>query len=280
MPITININNLTLCHKGSNGTAIATIPDVCKTPAPPGPPVPIPYPNIAMSSDLLQGTTTVSADGAQICAITGSQFVKSTGDEPGVAGGVASSTFIKEATWMLYSFDVILDGQNACRLTDKMFMNHQNTVCMGGLLQEILALIKADLARGCEELKKHIEKLVKRIGEHGVTDKGLEQRFDEQIHGEEKPGSDGWQKHDEQIANRQKELDRAIKKYDEKCGPPAPPIPWDIKKWVTENRPTKDDYIGPKTAPSTSVAWAKVGLVALGVVLTGVAALSLFGPGT
>lgn len=134
MTVSININNLTLCHKASNGISIATIPDVCKTPTPMGP-VPIPYPNIAMSSDLMKGTTTVKADGGNMCANYGSEFFKSTGDEPGVAGGVASSTFIKEATWITFSFDVKLEGKAACRLTDKMFHNHQNTVNMAGELQ-------------------------------------------------------------------------------------------------------------------------------------------------
>jgi len=46
MAVTININGLTLCHKGSNGISVATVPDVCKTPSPGGP-VPIPYPDIA-----------------------------------------------------------------------------------------------------------------------------------------------------------------------------------------------------------------------------------------
>ena len=38
-----------------------------------------------------------------------------------------SSTFMKESTWILYSFDVKMDGKNACRLTDKKFQNHENT---------------------------------------------------------------------------------------------------------------------------------------------------------
>jgi hypothetical protein len=134
MPITININNLSLCHKGSNGLSTATIPDVCNTPSPVGP-VPIPYPNIAMSSDLAQGTTTITADGGNMCANYGSEFSKSTGDEPGNLGGVASATFIMEATWITFSFDVKLEGKGACRLTDKMFHNHQNTVNVGGELQ-------------------------------------------------------------------------------------------------------------------------------------------------
>jgi hypothetical protein len=67
MAVTVNVNGLTLCHKGSDGVSTATIPDVCKTPAPGGP-VPIPYPNVAKSSDLAKGTTTVSADGGNMCA--------------------------------------------------------------------------------------------------------------------------------------------------------------------------------------------------------------------
>lgn len=138
MAVTININGrssgMTLCHKGSNGISTATIPDVCKTPSPGGP-VPIPYPNIAISSDLTKGTTTVEADGGNMCANYGSEFSKSTGDEAGTVGGVVSSTFIKEATWITYSLDVKLEGKGACRLSDKMFHNHQNTVNAAGVLQ-------------------------------------------------------------------------------------------------------------------------------------------------
>ncbi|HEY7394228.1 MAG TPA: PAAR-like domain-containing protein [Gemmatimonadaceae bacterium] len=134
MSVTININNLTLCHKQSGGISMATIPDVCKTPSPGGP-VPIPYPNIALAANLAKGTTTVKADGGNMCAKYGSEFSISTGDEPGTLGGVTSGTFKKEATWITYSFDVSLEGKGACRLTDKMFHNHQNTVNMGGLLQ-------------------------------------------------------------------------------------------------------------------------------------------------
>jgi hypothetical protein len=138
MASTINVNGsasgLTLCHRASDGVASATIPDVCKTPSPGGP-VPVPYPNVAMSRDLAKGTTTVSADGGNMCANYGSEFSRSTGDEPGTAGGVKSSTFTKEATWITYSFDVKLEGKGACRLSDKMFMNHGNTVCANGVLQ-------------------------------------------------------------------------------------------------------------------------------------------------
>jgi hypothetical protein len=128
MPASIRINgtDLTLVHKADMWISQATMPDVCKTPTPGGP-VPIPYPNIAQSSTLADGTTTVKGDSAS-AAIKGSKFSLSNGDEAGTVGGVKSNVFIKEATWLLYSFDVKLDGKNACRLTDKMFHNQENTV--------------------------------------------------------------------------------------------------------------------------------------------------------
>lgn len=137
MGVTIHVNGKSnsLVHKGSMGIAKSTIPDVCKTPSPGGP-VPIPYPVIiSMSSDLAKGTKTVKVDGGNSAAIKGSEFSRCNGDEPGTAGGVKSSTNMKEATWILYSFDVKLEGKNACRLSDKMMMNHQNTACLGGEAQ-------------------------------------------------------------------------------------------------------------------------------------------------
>lgn len=136
MPVTIKVNGAanSLVHKGSNAVSIATIPDVCKTPSPGGP-IPIPYPNVSQSATLAKGTTTVKADGGMMIAIKGSEFSLSNGDNAGVAGGVKSSTFMKESTWILYSFDVKMDGKNACRLTDKKFQNHENTADLAGALQ-------------------------------------------------------------------------------------------------------------------------------------------------
>lgn len=133
MPVTVKVNGVanSLVHKGSTHISAATIPDVCKTPSPGGP-VPIPYPNISQSSTLADGTSTVKADGGMMIAIKGSKFSMSNGDEAGTIGGVKSSTFIKESTWILYSFDVKMEGQGACRLSDKKFQNHENTADLMG----------------------------------------------------------------------------------------------------------------------------------------------------
>ena len=121
-----------MSHRASDGVTSATLPNVCKTP--PGP-VPVPYPNVSLSKDLAEGSTTVTADGGNMISLSGSTFSKSTGDEPGVAGGVTSSTNMKEAKWILYSFDVMIEGRNVCRLTDKMTCNHENSACLSGTLQ-------------------------------------------------------------------------------------------------------------------------------------------------
>jgi hypothetical protein len=159
MSVTVKVNGTSnsVVHKGSNGVSTATIPDVCKTPSPGGP-VPIPYPNISQSSSLAKGTSTVKADGGNMIANKGSEFSRSNGDEPGTVGGVKSSTFIKESTWILYSFDVKMEGKNACRLSDKKFQNHQNTVNLAGEIQQALGLSDAAFKDYCKKCKAMAKK--------------------------------------------------------------------------------------------------------------------------
>jgi uncharacterized protein DUF4150 len=125
MPVTTNVNNLTVVHAASNGITIA-FPDVCKTPTPGGP-IPLPYPNIAQSSDTSQGSTSVKVDGNPIC-LKDSNFMISTGDEAGSAGGGVVSNKIKgKAEFVNYSFDVKVEGKNVARAFDLMLHNDKNT---------------------------------------------------------------------------------------------------------------------------------------------------------
>ncbi len=295
MAVTIHVNGTTnsLVHKGSMGIAKSTIPDVCKTPSPGGP-VPIPYPIIvSMSSDLKKGTKTVKVDGKKMAAVKGSEFSRCTGDEPGTAGGgVKSSTNMKEATWILYSFDVKLDGKNACRLSDKMMMNHGNTACLAGFIQKMVAK-GLTLKEACEKLMERIEDLV---GE-GITGKkngirGLEERMRQQITERGAPhhlpdrgpsvdfpnGSNSWQRHDREIQNQQKNLDNKIDEYNDNCKPPAPPVPERLRKWVDQKRPEPRDWRGP----SWQVDWSKVGwgvaAVGLGIATLALALCPFDGP--
>jgi len=155
---TVKVNGTVngLVHKGGSWMSIATVPDVCKTPTPGGP-VPMPYPNISQASSLSDGTTTVKVDGGNMAAIKGSKFAMSSGDEPGTLGGVKSNTFKQASTWLLYSFDVKLDGGNACRFSDKKFQNNENTLDAMGVIPLIVQVELDEVEMKCGEINQYGE---------------------------------------------------------------------------------------------------------------------------
>jgi len=124
MPCTV-FNITGFAHQGSGGMSMV-FPDVCLTPAPPAPPIPIPYPNIGKSSDTSSGTSTVQADGSMVM-VKGAKYSMSAGDEPGNAGGVLSGTFTQSCEFLMYSFNVMLEGKNVCRMGDPLWHNNKNT---------------------------------------------------------------------------------------------------------------------------------------------------------
>jgi hypothetical protein len=125
MPVTVGVNFMSVVHAGSNGITSA-FPDVCKTPAPPAPPIPIPYPNIAKSSDTSKGASTVKCDGNPVC-VKDSNFMMSTGDEAGSLLGVASNKIKGKAEFVNFSFDTKFEGKNVPRAMDLMLHNDKNT---------------------------------------------------------------------------------------------------------------------------------------------------------
>jgi uncharacterized protein DUF4150 len=125
MPVTVSVNFMSVVHASSNGITTA-FPDVCKTPAPPAPPIPIPYPNIAKSSDTASGASTVKCDGNPTC-VKDSNFSMSTGDEAGSLLGVASNKIKGKAEFVNFSFDVKFEGKNVARAMDLMLHNDKNT---------------------------------------------------------------------------------------------------------------------------------------------------------
>ena len=123
MPATVNVNDRTVVHSSSSGLSIA-FPDVCLTPI--IVPVPIPYPNIAMSSDTADGSKDVKADGNEIM-LDGSNFSTSVGDEAGNLNGVVSAKIKGKAEFVNYSFDVKFEGKGVARAFDLMLHNDKNT---------------------------------------------------------------------------------------------------------------------------------------------------------
>jgi hypothetical protein len=126
MATKVGVNKRTVVHKDSGGT-VAFMPDVCRTPQPTGPPLPIPYPNTAVAADADKGAKTVTCDGNPIL-LQQSVFSKSTGDEAGSAGGVASSSTKGAAEFVGYSFDVQVEGKGVARFGDLMLGNKGSAV--------------------------------------------------------------------------------------------------------------------------------------------------------
>jgi hypothetical protein len=124
MSATVFCNTRTVVHKSSNDTSFA-FPDPCKTPTPAGP-IPIPYPNIAKSSDTAKGSKKVKCDGNPIM-LKDSNYSMSTGDEAGSVGNVVTSKIKGKAYFLLYSFDTKVEGKNVCRFLDPMTHNHSSS---------------------------------------------------------------------------------------------------------------------------------------------------------
>ena len=118
-------NTRGIAHKGSGGLS-TVFPDVCKTPIGPSV-VPIPYPNIGKASDTSNGPKSVTIDG-KMPMVKGAKYSTSSGDEAGTAKGIMSSSTKGECEFMMYSFDVKLEGKNVCRLGDPLFHNKKNMV--------------------------------------------------------------------------------------------------------------------------------------------------------
>jgi len=90
-------------------------PDVCLTPVGPAV-VPVPYPDIAMTSTTVPAAYNVLID----CMPVVNQLsigLMSHGDEGGVLGGVVSHLIDGQTTYMVGCFTILVDGAPAQRLT-------------------------------------------------------------------------------------------------------------------------------------------------------------------
>ena len=117
------INGRSAVHAGSNGQVMTV--DVCLTKIGKHT-VPIPYPNIARSADADKTASSVLINGNPACT-KDSVFAKSKGDEPGNKKGIKSRTKGGEASFLMGSANVQIEGVAAVRAMDMMVSNKQNT---------------------------------------------------------------------------------------------------------------------------------------------------------
>jgi len=116
----------------TQGGMCMAFPDVCKTPAPPLPPIPIPYPNMAMCN-----TATGFSTKVKICMkealTTKSKIPSSQGDEAGVAGGIVSGMNLGEAKFTMGSTKVKFEGNPAVKATSPSAHNGSNANMPAGM---------------------------------------------------------------------------------------------------------------------------------------------------
>lgn len=109
----------------TGGGQCFAFPDVCKTPAPPGSPVPIPYPNVGQVMQAVKTATKVTF--CQKPVVTKkSEIPMSQGDEAGVVGGVVSNKNMDKVTYKKGSSKVKVEGQECEHLTAMTGHNGSN----------------------------------------------------------------------------------------------------------------------------------------------------------
>ncbi|MBI5017316.1 MAG: DUF4150 domain-containing protein [Deltaproteobacteria bacterium] len=97
-----------------DGTCFS-FPDVCKTPAPPAPPVPIPYPNTGMLSQAEKTVDKVEICGKPVVTVN-SELSRSSGDEAGTLKGMVSQTNMDKVSFKTGSATVFASGQKIVHL--------------------------------------------------------------------------------------------------------------------------------------------------------------------
>jgi hypothetical protein len=111
--------------KTSAGGMSVAFPDVCLTPAPPAPPIPVPYPNIGLDPTNVGFVPNV----LMTCAPAHNMSTKppmTNGDNAGVATGVASGTVMGPARTVTAAFTVLVGGMPLARLTSATIQNNTN----------------------------------------------------------------------------------------------------------------------------------------------------------
>lgn len=120
MGCTVYVNSRAVAHaKGS--TLSTNFPCVGKTPGPPAPFVPVPYPNVSKGKDTAKGSKKVKADGKPVALKNKSEFSTSVGNEAATAGGgIVTAKQKGKSKYFMYSMDVKIEGKEVPRAFDIM----------------------------------------------------------------------------------------------------------------------------------------------------------------
>jgi hypothetical protein len=107
----------------NSGGVCFAFPNVCLTPAPPGPPIPIPYPSVGQLSNAQDTASSVLAGSSEV--VTTAAYIESTnGDEPALpTGGVTSGNRGGPVIFQQGSGSVNAEGNPVVRMFDPTGQN-------------------------------------------------------------------------------------------------------------------------------------------------------------
>lgn len=106
----------------TEGQALA-FPNVCLTPVPSAPSVPIPYPSIADLSSAEDVSENVTVGGKGVILATQSSVASTHGDEAGTDGGLVSLTNGGACQFPQGSASVLINGKAVVRMGDPTEQN-------------------------------------------------------------------------------------------------------------------------------------------------------------
>jgi Domain of unknown function (DUF4150) len=108
------------------------IPDVCLTPAPPAPPIPVPYPNTGQLAAANGAVDKVLIEMKETVA-EGAKIPNSSGDEAGTNGGVTSGVNMGPVEPKMFSSKVFVGGKKVFFATGTSGHNGSNANMPAGM---------------------------------------------------------------------------------------------------------------------------------------------------
>lgn len=114
------VNNRAVTHAKGSAKSI-NFPCVGKTPGPPAPFVPVPYPNVSKGADTDKGSKKVKVEGKAVALKNKSVFSTSVGNEAASAGGgLVTGKQKGKSNYFMYSMDVKFEKSEVPRSFDIM----------------------------------------------------------------------------------------------------------------------------------------------------------------
>ena len=129
MPHFVFANDNEIAAKSASGVSSACAPDVCFSPGPPPPGVPVPYANTTLAKDLDNLSRTVFFKGTGAALEKDSYFATSYGNEPATPGlkkGTVSGQIKGKGHFATWSMNVKVEGKGVARHLDTVTHNHNS----------------------------------------------------------------------------------------------------------------------------------------------------------